>query len=127
MRRRLRAVQPRVDRVFVAMNKVVVDPVFEIPRAVVVIVEPPGIRLVFGEQQFRSTLTKEPAVPVSLMTELNHGGVFNVLTPVESRAFGFLSPRPRIAKPDGGKQMKRCRFRPSVGYVDANEQVFRGG
>jgi hypothetical protein len=62
VRRHFGADLGRVDGILLTMNNVVVDAVLDVRGLVGDSIEPPAVRVVFGEQQHRCSGTAQPAL-----------------------------------------------------------------
>src|SRR5262249_1154516 len=119
------------------MDNVIVDAVRVVRCAILRAEQPLELRFVLGEEQFRlaslgtlgTGFTKQPARSVSLVLRLNHLGTGRSFQgsrgAQNNRAKGIAAPRPRVAEPDRGQQIKRGGFRTAVMRRDTDQDVLR--
>src|SRR5262249_44592663 len=79
---------------------------------------------VLGEQQIGRCLTKEPAMAVIVITELNDRSVASISGSVKLRTLAVVIPRPGVAKPYRRQQLELRRFGAAICRAYADEYVF---
>src|SRR6266853_907138 len=110
-----------VHSVLDAMNYVVVDSVFHVARTVVMSVETARVGFILGEQQFRLTLTDQPAAAVLWFLDLD----YVIARRAKDGALRTRAPRPRVPEPHGGQHVQLCRLRTPIRYGDLDQNIFR--
>src|SRR5215831_19814750 len=115
-----------VDRALPVCHHAVVDPVLDIGCGIGATEETLVVRLVFGEQQDRTSLAMEEIVAENRVARGDGGGA--VLRGVPQRWFRLLRPPgPEVAEPQGRQYMDLSVSESAIGYADLDQHVCRRG
>src|SRR5262249_4413496 len=119
----LRAVQFGVDGVLVPMDNRLDDAVLAVRLLIGLIESPLGIGFIFGEQKVNRALTVKESLPTQTMPSGNGAHVRAGSDDLQLRFLFLATPRPGIAKPQGGKHMDLGRLWASVADGDLDQDV----
>src|SRR6516225_11503448 len=112
----------RVDRTLPVCHHAVVDPVLDIGCGIGATEETLVVRLVFGEQQDRTSLAMEEIVAENRVARGDGGGA--ALRGVPQRWFRLLRPPgPEVAEPQRRQHVDLSLGAPAIGYADFDQQV----
>src|SRR6516164_7296649 len=100
-----------------------VDPVLDVGRRVRSAKQSLVVRVVFGEQQGRISVTLQQKAAQLSMRRLDRGGV---LGPLPQGGFWLVRPpSPGVAKPEGREHVQTSGLRSAVGHTDADQYIAR--
>ncbi len=119
---RLGAGVRRIHHILSAVDDVLVKRVLHVGRRVRRVVQPRIIRLVVGEKILLSTLAIEAMG--WFLPRIGDDRVIRAEVHLGLRR-AFLSPRPRVAEPQGGEDRQRRGIRPPIDRADTDANILR--
>ena len=112
-----------IDSVFVAVNNEVAHAVLHVREWIGRADQPLRIGFILREEKRRRAFRVKEALTEFSMRERDDPAGFILSRLTKGGAGDILPPRPVIAKPDGGQELERRRFRSAVMNGDLNEHI----
>ena len=123
VRRRLRSLVLRIDRVILAVNDAVVDAVLDVGRAIGNAENTLRVRFVFGEQHRHFAFAVEIAVAKFWIHGLDDRARSHAANLLQVRPVGWPLPRPLVAEPERRQHVNLGRLRTAIVDCDLDQDV----
>jgi hypothetical protein len=116
-----------VHRLPASLDDAVVDAVLDVGPGIRSAEQPLIVGLVLGEEERHLPLHVQPALSELGVGGRDHPGALSPVDLPKCRPGRIGPPRPRVAEPERGQNVERCRLRATVGHRDPDEDILGRG